>query len=70
MAVQGNLDPLALFLPRAELEARAEDTVRRAGPLGHIFNLGHGIVPPTDPEQARVLVEAVHRAGERLRARQ
>ena len=70
VAVQGNLDPLALFLPRAELEARAEDTVRRAGPLGHIFNLGHGIVPPTDPEQARVLVEAVHRAGERLRARQ
>jgi uroporphyrinogen decarboxylase len=67
VAVQGNLDPVALFLPRAELEARAEDIVRRAGPLGHIFNLGHGILPPTDPEQARALVDAVHRAGERLR---
>jgi uroporphyrinogen decarboxylase len=69
VAVQGNLDPLALFLPRAELEARAEDIVRRAGAIGHIFNLGHGILPPTDPEQARALVDAVHRAGERLRGR-
>jgi uroporphyrinogen decarboxylase len=68
VAVQGNLDPVALFLPRAELESRAEEIVRRAGPIGHIFNLGHGILPPTDPEQARALVQAVHRAGERLRS--
>jgi len=61
MAVQGNLDPLALFLPRAELEARVQDIRRRAGPLGHIFNLGHGILPPTDPEAAKALVDAVHR---------
>jgi uroporphyrinogen decarboxylase len=68
VAVQGNLDPLALFLPRDQLAARAEDIVRRAGPLGHIFNLGHGILPPTDPDQARALVDAVHEAGRRLRA--
>jgi uroporphyrinogen decarboxylase len=63
VALQGNLDPLALFLPRAELEARVGDILRRAGPVGHIFNLGHGILPPTDPEAARHLVEAVHRLG-------
>ena len=63
VAVQGNLDPLALFLPREEMEARVEDIIRRAGPTGHIFNLGHGILPPTDPEAARAMVEAVHRYG-------
>jgi len=67
-AVQGNIDPLALFLPREELQARAADIVRRAGPVGHIFNLGHGITPPTDPDQAKALVEAVHQAGRELRA--
>jgi uroporphyrinogen decarboxylase len=63
VALQGNLDPLALFLPTAELEARVQDTLRRAGPLGHIFNLGHGILPPTSPEAAKALVDAVHRFG-------
>lgn len=68
VAVQGNFDPLALFLPKDELVARAEDIVRRAGPTGHIFNLGHGILPPTDPDQAKALVDAVHAAGKKLRA--
>jgi uroporphyrinogen decarboxylase len=63
VALQGNLDPLALFLPRAELEARVQDILLRAGPVGHIFNLGHGILPPTDPEAAKALVDAVHRLG-------
>jgi uroporphyrinogen decarboxylase len=67
VAVQGNLDPLALFLPRDELKARAEEIVRRAGPTGHIFNLGHGILPPTDPDSAKALVDAVHAAGAALR---
>jgi uroporphyrinogen decarboxylase len=60
VAVQGNLDPLALFLPRADLEARVADILRRAGPVGHIFNLGHGILPPTEPDAAKALVDAVH----------
>ncbi len=34
-----------------------------AGPVGHIFNLGHGTAPPTDPESAKHLVETVHRLG-------
>jgi uroporphyrinogen decarboxylase len=62
VAVQGNLDPLALFLPRAELAARAADIKRRAGPVGHVFNLGHGVLPPTDPDAAKALVDAVHAA--------
>jgi uroporphyrinogen decarboxylase len=68
IAVQGNLDPLALFLPREELRERAEDIVRRAGPVGHIFNLGHGILPPTDPDAAKALVDAVHDAGRKIRS--
>ncbi len=68
VAVQGNLDPLALFLPREQLVERAEDIVRRGGKTGHIFNLGHGITPPTDPDQAKALVDAVHEAGRKLRA--
>jgi uroporphyrinogen decarboxylase len=68
VAVQGNLDPLALFLPREKLVERVEDIVRRAGPVGHIFNLGHGILPPTDPDAAKAVVDAVHAAGRSLRA--
>jgi uroporphyrinogen decarboxylase len=64
VALQGNLDPLALFLPAAELEARVQDILRRAGPVGHIFNLGHGILPPTSPEAAKAMVDAVHRFGQ------
>ncbi|MBI5240951.1 MAG: uroporphyrinogen decarboxylase [Elusimicrobia bacterium] len=62
--LQGNLAPEALFRPRAELEAAAGDILargRKAG--GHIFNLGHGILPKTDPEAAAALVAAVHRLG-------
>lgn len=69
VAVQGNLDPVALFLPEAQLENRVEEILRKAGPLGHIFNLGHGILPPTDPAAAERLVAAVHRISSKLRAR-
>jgi uroporphyrinogen decarboxylase len=61
-AVQGNLDPVALFLPRDELEERIKRLLQdAAGARGHIFNLGHGILPQTPPDQARIAVEAVHR---------
>ncbi|NOX80814.1 MAG: uroporphyrinogen decarboxylase [Deltaproteobacteria bacterium] len=61
-AVQGNLDPVALFLPQDQLEARIKRILdNAAGARGHIFNLGHGILPQTPPEQARIAVEAVHR---------
>lgn len=66
VAVQGNLDPTALFLPHEEITRRVEDIIgRNAGRPGHIFNLGHGITPPTDPDAARHLVDEVHRLGRR-----
>ena len=60
-AVQGNLDPVALFAPWPELRSRIEDVLRRAaGRAGHIFNLGHGILPETPVENVKALVEFVH----------
>ena len=62
VAVQGNLDPLALLGPTAAIEARVADVLRRAGGrAGHVFNLGHGLVPQIDPENVRYLVDVVHR---------
>jgi uroporphyrinogen decarboxylase len=60
-AVQGNLDPLALFAPLPEVEARVHDILQRAaGRPGHIFNLGHGILPQTPVETVKAVVEMVH----------
>ena len=59
VALQGNLDPGALFAPPAEIRARVADILARAGSVGHIFNLGHGVLPQTDPEHVRAMVTAV-----------
>jgi uroporphyrinogen decarboxylase len=59
--IQGNLDPCALFAPLKDLEQRVRDILERAkGRPGHIFNLGHGILPNTDPGRVRAVVEMVH----------
>jgi uroporphyrinogen decarboxylase len=64
-AVQGNLDPVLLFADWKELKARAEDVLRRAGGrAGHIFNLGHGILPETPVENVKRLVRLVQGYGE------
>ena len=63
VAVQGNLDPCALFAPRAELERRVEAALARGGGKGHVFNLGHGILPPTPVDAAIAMVEMVHEHG-------
>lgn len=61
VAVQGNLDPVALFAPQEELEKRVERVLKQAGGRpGHIFNLGHGILPETPVENVRRVVEMVH----------
>jgi uroporphyrinogen decarboxylase len=60
IAVQGNLDPTALFAPPAEIRRRVHAILAAAGPRGHIFNLGHGVLPETDPEHVRAMVDAVH----------
>ena len=60
-AVQGNLDPAALFAPAAELTRAAAAVLAEAGNApGHIFNLGHGIWPDTDPDAVARLVDFVH----------
>ncbi len=66
VALQGNLDPLVLTTDPATVAREAEAVVRAAGPApGHIFNLGHGIVPKTPPENVAALVETVHRVSRR-----
>jgi uroporphyrinogen decarboxylase len=59
--VQGNLDPAVLLGPWERVEAAALDVLARAnGRPGHVFNLGHGVLPDTDPAVLRRLVELVH----------
>ena len=61
-AVQGNLDPCALFLPKEKIEERVSMILKKGSHAkGHIFNLGHGILPETPVENAIAMVEAVHR---------
>ncbi len=64
VAVQGNLDPLALLATPEAVEAEARAIVAAAGTQpGHIFNLGHGIQPSTPPENVAALVACVHAAS-------
>jgi uroporphyrinogen decarboxylase len=66
VAVQGNLDPLLLGAPRTLLDARVENILERAGAEpGHIFNLGHGILPDTSPDAAKHVVDLVHERSAR-----
>lgn len=59
-AVQGNLDPVLLFAGQKEISARATEILRRAGGRpGHIFNLGHGILPETPVENVKALARFV-----------
>jgi len=63
-AVQGNLDPAALFASEDEVRRQAREVLdRAAGRPGHIFNLGHGILPDTPVENVIALVEEVHAYG-------
>ncbi|MGE5675388.1 MAG: uroporphyrinogen decarboxylase [Mycobacterium leprae] len=60
-AVQGNLDPVAVFAPPAVLEAKVHDVLRRVGGRpGHIFNLGHGVMPQMSSDSLKRVVELVH----------
>ena len=63
-AVQGNLDPAALLADLPTLRERAADILLQAsGRPGHIFNLGHGVMPEANPEQVKALVKIVHELG-------
>lgn len=66
VAVQGNLDPTALLAPWPALEDRARHVMERAGGRpGHVFNLGHGVLPTTPPDNVKRLVEFVHDTSRR-----
>ena len=59
-AIQGNLDPVALFAPLPELRNKVHDLLRRTGTRpGHIFNLGHGILPETPVDHVKAVVQMV-----------
>jgi uroporphyrinogen decarboxylase len=61
VGIQGNLDPAALFAPLPEIERRVDDILQRAGNRpGHIFNLGHGILPETPVEHVQAVADLVH----------
>jgi uroporphyrinogen decarboxylase len=65
--LQGNLDPALCFAPREALEEATRDVLRRgASAPGHIFNLGHGVLPETDPDTLKVVVDIVHEEGRQL----
>jgi uroporphyrinogen decarboxylase len=65
-AVMGNLDPVTLFGPVARVRSEAEKILSRAGGrAGHIFNLGHGILPQTPVDNVVALVDAVHELSQR-----
>jgi uroporphyrinogen decarboxylase len=65
-AIQGNLDPVVLLTSPAEIRRRAREILAQAaGRPGHIFNLGHGVLPQTPVENAIALVDAVHELGSR-----
>jgi uroporphyrinogen decarboxylase len=66
VAVQGNLDPVALFASPKEIKSRVAEVLRRAGARpGHIFNLGHGVLPETPVDHVIAMVEAVHELSAR-----
>ncbi|HSK30633.1 MAG TPA: uroporphyrinogen decarboxylase family protein, partial [Candidatus Limnocylindria bacterium] len=66
VAIQGNLDPVALFAAPKEIRTRAAEILHRAeGRPGHIFNLGHGVLPETPVDHVIALVDTVHELSSR-----
>ncbi len=66
VAVQGNLDPVVLFAPLPEIERRIKDILDKAGNrAGHIFNLGHGILPKTPVDHVESAIGFVHKYSTR-----
>jgi uroporphyrinogen decarboxylase len=58
VALQGNVDPALLLGPQEGVRRAAREAIERTGGVGHILNLGHGILPSTPVENARAFVEA------------
>ena len=67
MALQGNLDPTALHTNRETVTRLVHEILAAAGPVGHILNLGHGILPDAPVENAKTMVQACHDYGHGVR---
>ncbi|MGW8180843.1 MAG: uroporphyrinogen decarboxylase [bacterium] len=66
VAIQGNLEPIAMMAPPDILERKVRDILDQAdGRLGHVFNLGHGFLPQTPVESVKRVVECVHKYSQR-----
>ena len=66
VGIMGNMDPVTLLASKGQIRAEAKAIlVKTEGRPGHIFNLGHGVLPETPPENAAALVEAVHEMSAR-----
>jgi uroporphyrinogen decarboxylase len=65
VALQGNMDPGALFLPPEKIRERVRAVLEVAGERGHIFNLGHGVLPETNPEHVKAMIAAVRELSTR-----
>ena len=64
VAIQGNMDPVALYADIPVLKQKAADVLNSAGGRpGHVFNLGHGVMPDMNPDHVKALVDFVHEAG-------
>ena len=63
------MDPIFLLAPIPEIEKRVKEILAAAGDTGHVFNLGHGIIPETPPEHVKALVDFVHEHGESHRVK-
>ncbi|MFN5583341.1 uroporphyrinogen decarboxylase [Gemmatimonas sp.] len=59
VALQGNLDPCTLYAPTDEIRRRTHEMIAGFGPVGHVANLGHGILPDMKPDHARAFIDAV-----------
>ncbi|MFZ3063115.1 MAG: uroporphyrinogen decarboxylase, partial [Actinomycetota bacterium] len=66
VGIQGNLDPNVLLAPQDEIDKRVKDILKRADNRpGHVFNLGHGVLPQTPVENVSFMVDAVHKYSQR-----
>ncbi|MDT8406459.1 MAG: uroporphyrinogen decarboxylase [Methylococcales bacterium] len=66
VALQGNLDPLALYAPPAVIASKVAEILEKFGRgSGHVFNLGHGVLPDVNPEHVGAMIEAVHELSPR-----
>jgi len=63
IALQGNLDPAVCLAPWEVVAREASEVLRRGSGIGHVFNLGHGVLPETPPATLERLVELVHRTS-------